>query len=223
MTGVIDCVYFFTGDPEPLGIGEMVAFRGKLRVYSETVQVNVRSGLHRVKTKDEELYLLSRAVALLAPPKGPETVSYKRTARSVKPLHIVDCLRSLRLIEALQSFHSPSVLLSDLQAKSTEFVPNDQLRLKLADLAAMGLIDLHDSAQGVQILLEQRSIHPKDQVLQIVQSAQAQEGISIYAISEELGRRYVDMGFLAPMLLGELVNSGLVYEVEDRKFKCSTS
>lgn len=174
-----------------------------------------------MQTKDEELYLLNRTVALLAPPKAVETVSYKRTARSVKPLHIVDCLHSLRLIEALQSFHSPSVLLSDLQAKTTESVPNDQLRQKLADLAAMGLIDLRDSAQGVQVILGQKSIHPRDQVLQIVQSAQGSEGVSIYAISEELGRRYVDMGFLAPMLLGELVNSGLVYEVEDRRFKCS--
>ena len=176
-----------------------------------------------MKTKDEELYLLNRSVALLSPCKPNEPVPYKRTVRSAKPLHIVDCLRTLRIIEALQSFNSLSIPYTDLQSKCTELVTSDQLRLKLSDLAAMGLIDLQDTAKGTVIQLGQKSIHPRDHVLEIVQSAQGQEGISIHAISEELGRRYVEMGFLAPMLLGELVNSGVVYEIDERRFKCSKS
>lgn len=225
MTGVIDCVWFCGEEMKTVEIGEMVSFRGKLRVYNEAVQVNVRSGIRRsytdrIKTKDEELYLLSRTLSLFTPPTPPPLIPIKRSFRSVKPIQILDSLRSLRLIEVLQSFPSPCISYSSLLSQCSHFLNPDQLRHSLSHLATMGLIDLQDSSSDTTVLLGKAPIHPRDQVLDIIKSNYNDfQGVSIFTIMEELGRRNADMGVLAPMMVGELVEKGVIYEVEGRRFR----
>ena len=71
------------------------------------------------------------------------------------------------------------------------------------------------------VVLPKESIHPKEQVLKIIQGYPREEGVFTCQIAEDLSRCSVDMHHLLPMFLSELVQAGLIYEVENRKFKVS--